>query len=124
MGTQVGESVLAYGTWGELGPVLAMALLLSTRAEWKTVLILLAFVALCVVAAVVPAKAKKAGHKLFNFLTENAEGTYQTMMRVTVLLLGGAGGALRGVDLDIVLGAFAAGSCCAHHSRGRSRAGA
>ena len=45
MGTQVGESVLAYGTWGELGPVLAMALLLSTRAEWKTVLILLAFVA-------------------------------------------------------------------------------
>ena len=36
MGTQVGESVLAYGTWGELGPVLAMALLLSTRAEWKT----------------------------------------------------------------------------------------
>ena len=89
MGTQVGESVLAYGTWGELGPVLAMALLLSTRAEWKTVLILLAFVALCVVAAVVPAKAKKAGHKLFNFLTENAEGTSQTMMRVTVLLLVG-----------------------------------
>ena len=57
MGTQVGESVLAYGTWGELGPVLAMALLLSTRAEWKTVLILLAVVALCVVAAVVPARA-------------------------------------------------------------------
>ena len=51
MGTQAGESVLAYGTWGELGPVLAMALLLSTRAEWKTVLILLAFVALCVVVA-------------------------------------------------------------------------
>ena len=24
MGTQVGESVLAYGTWGELGPVLAI----------------------------------------------------------------------------------------------------
>ena len=63
MGTQVGESVLAYGTWGELGPVLAMALLLSTRAEWKTVLILLAFVALCVVAAVVPAKAKKAAEQ-------------------------------------------------------------
>ena len=39
MGTQVGESVLAYGTWGELGPVLAMALLLSTRAEWKTCLL-------------------------------------------------------------------------------------
>ena len=109
MGTQVGESVLAYGTWGELGPVLAMALLLSTRAEWKTVLILLAFVALCVVAAVVPAKAKKAGHKLFNFLTENAEGTSQTMMRVTVLLLVGLVALSAAFDLDIVLGAFAAG---------------
>ena len=103
MGTQVGESVLAYGTWGELGPVLAMALLLSTRAEWKTVLILLAFVALCV-----PAKAKKAGHKLFNFLTENAEGTSQTMMRVTVLLLVGLVALSAAFDLDIVLGAFAA----------------
>ena len=86
-----------------------MALLLSTRAEWKTVLILLAFVALCVVAAVVPAKAKKAGHKLFNFLTENAEGTSQTMMRVTVLLLVGLVALSAAFDLDIVLGAFAAG---------------
>ena len=109
MGTRVGESVLAYGTWGELCPVLAMALLLSTRAEWKTMLILLAFVALCVVAAVVPAKAKKAGHKLFRFLTENAEGTSQTMMRVTVLLLVGLVALSAVFDLDIVLGAFAAG---------------
>ena len=88
-GTRVGESILAYGTWGELCPVLAMALLLSTRAEWKTVLILLAFVAISVIAAVVPAKAKKAGHGLFRFLTENAEGTSQTMMRTVVLLLVG-----------------------------------
>lgn len=108
-GTRVGESILAYGTWGELCPVLAMALLLSTRAEWKTVLILLAFVALCIVAAVVPAKAKKAGHKLFHFLTANAEGTSQTMMRSVVLLLVGLVALSAAFDLDIVLGAFAAG---------------
>ena len=109
MGTRVGESVLAYGTWGELGPVLAMALLLSTRAEWKTVLILMAFMALCVLVAVVPAKAKKAGHRLFRFLTANAEGTSQTMMRVTVLLLVGLVALSAAFDLDIVLGAFASG---------------
>lgn len=109
MGTRVGESILSYGTWGELCPVLAMALLLSTRAEWKTMLILLAFVAIAVAAAVVPAKAKKAGHKLFRFLTENAEGTSQTMMRVTVLLLVGLVALSALFDLDIVLGAFAAG---------------
>ena len=109
MGTRVGESVLAYGTWGELCPVLAMALLLSTRAEWKTVLILMAFMALCVLVAVVPAKAKKAGHRLFRFLTANAEGTSQTMMRVTVLLLVGLVALSAAFDLDIVLGAFASG---------------
>lgn len=108
-GTRVGESILAYGTWGELCPVLAMALLLSSRAEWKTVLILLAFVAISVIAAVVPAKAKKAGHGLFRFLTENAEGTSQTMMRTVVLLLVGLVAVSAVFDLDIVLGAFAAG---------------
>ncbi|MBC5583341.1 cation:proton antiporter [Eggerthella sp. NSJ-70] len=108
-GTRVGESILAYGTWGELCPVLAMAVLLSSRAEWKTVLILLAFVAIAVIVAVVPAKAKKAGHRLFHFLTANAEGTSQTMMRMVVVLLVGLVALSAAFDLDIVLGAFAAG---------------
>ena len=109
MGTRVGDSVLAYGTWGELCPVLAMALLLSTRAEWQTALILVAFVALCAVIAVVPSKAKKTGRRLFRFLTENAEGTSQTMMRCVVLLLVGLLAVSAVFDLDIVLGACAAG---------------
>ncbi len=109
MGTRVGESILAYGTWGELCPVLAMALLLSSRAEWKTVLVLVGFMAVAVLVAVVPAKAKKAGHRLFRFLTENADTTSQTMMRVTVLLLVGLVALSAVFDLDIVLGAFAAG---------------
>lgn len=109
MGTRVGESILAYGTWGELCPVLAMALLLSTRAEWQTALILVAFVAIAVIAAVVPAKAKKAGHRLFRFLSENADGTSQTMMRMVVVLLVGLVAVSAAFDLDIVLGAFAAG---------------
>ncbi len=61
LGTRVGDSVLAYGTWGELGPIIAMALLLSTRAEWKTVVILLLFAAVAVLVAIIPAKARKAG---------------------------------------------------------------
>lgn len=109
MGTRVGESILSYGTWGELCPVFAMALLLSTRAEWKTILILLAFIAIAILVAVVPAKAKKAGYKIFHFLTENANTTSQTMMRVTVLLLVGLVAVSAAFDLDIVLGAFAAG---------------
>ena len=38
-GTRVGDSILAYGTWGELGPVLAMSVLLSARTGIETLLI-------------------------------------------------------------------------------------
>lgn len=109
MDTRVGESILAYGTYGELGPVIAMALLLSSRAEWKTVLILVAFIGVAVLAGAFSAKAKKAGGAVFRFLTANANTTAQTAMRVTVLLLVALVALSAIFDLDIVLGAFAAG---------------
>ncbi len=109
IGTQVGDSVLAYGTWGELGPIIAMAMLLSSRAEWKTLVVLLAFAAVAVAAAVVPAKAKKAGSRVYRFLSENANGTAQATMRVTVLLLVTLVALSAVFQLDAVLGAFAAG---------------
>ncbi len=109
IGTQVGDSVLAYGTWGELGPIIAMAMLLSSRAEWKTFVVLLAFAAVAVAAAVVPAKAKKAGSRVYRFLSENANGTAQATMRVTVLLLVTLVALSAVFQLDAVLGAFAAG---------------
>lgn len=108
-GTRIGDSILAYGTWGELCPVLAMTLLLSTRAEWQTIVILVAFIVLCVVLAAVPAKAKGAGHRLYRFLEENANTTSQTMVRSVVLLLVLLVAFSALFDLDIVLGAFAAG---------------
>ena len=107
--TRVGDSVLAYGTWGELGPVIAMALLLSSRAEWKTLAVLLAFAAVAVLAAVIPAKARKAGGRIYRFLADNANTTSQTTMRVTVLLLVALVALSAVFDLDAVLGAFAAG---------------
>ena len=109
MGTRVGDSILAYGTWGELSPILAMAVLLSTRSELKTLLILAGFALLCVIMAVIPAKSKKAGHRMFRFLTENANTTSQTMVRAVVVLLVSLVAFSAVFDLDIVLGAFAAG---------------
>lgn len=109
MGTRVGDSILAYGTWGELGPILAMAVLLSTRSELKTLLVLAGFALLCVVMAVIPAKSKKAGHRMFRFLTENANTTSQTMVRAVIVLLVSLVAFSAVFDLDIVLGAFAAG---------------
>ncbi len=108
-GTPVGDAVIAYGTWGELGPVLAMAVLLSVRSHIATFVILGLFLLVCVLAAVLPARAKKQGHKIFQFLSANANTSSQTMMRVTVLLLVALVALSEIFDLDAVLGAFAAG---------------
>lgn len=108
-GTPVGEGILAFGTWGELCPVVAMALLLSSRSEWKTLLILLGFAALCVVMAVIPAKARKGGRRVYQFLLSKRNTTSQTFVRTVVLLLIALVTVSAVFDLDIVLGAFAAG---------------
>lgn len=108
-GTPVGEGILSFGTWGELCPVLAMALLLSSRSKWQTLLILAIFVAICVIMAIVPAKARRGGHRIHQFLMYKRNTTSQTFVRVTVVLLIGLVTVSAVFNLDIVLGAFAAG---------------
>ena len=107
--TPVGECILAFGTWGEVCPVLAMALLLTTRTTWQTLLILALFAGLCVIVAVVPSRARKAGHTVYRFLAARRNTTSQTLVRVTVVMLIGLVTVSAVFDLDIVLGAFAAG---------------
>ena len=108
-GTPVGNAVVAYGTWGELCPVLAMAVLLSTRAKWQTFLVLGAFILICVGAALIPSRIEKAGSWIYRFFIENANTASQTMMRITVFLLVLLITISRLFQLDVVLGAFAAG---------------
>ena len=108
-GTTVGNAILSFGTWGELCPIIAMALLLSSRSEWKTIVILLGFAALCVIMAVIPAKARRASHRVYRFLARKRNTTSQTLVRVVVVLLIGLVTVSAVFGLDIVLGAFAAG---------------
>ena len=108
-GTRVGDSILAYGTWGELGPVLAMSVLLSARTGVETLVVLGVFLAVCIVLAVVPARSKRAGRRFFAFIEERADTTSQTFVRMTVLILVTLVAFSAVFDLDIVLGAFAAG---------------
>ena len=108
-GTPVGNAVVAYGTWGELCPVLMMAVLLSTRSQWQTFLTLAVFAAICVVAALVPAKARKAGNRFYRLVAKHSNISEQVLMRLTVLLLITLVTVSAIFDLDVVLGAFAAG---------------
>lgn len=108
-GTRVGNAILAYGTWGELCPVLAMAVLLSTRSTWQTFAILAVFVAVAVLAAVIPSKMHRAGSRLFAFANSTRHTNSQTLVRAVVVLLVGLVALSAAFQLDIVLGAFAAG---------------
>ena len=107
--TKVGRAVISFGTWGELGPVLAMAILLSTRTGWQTAAILVTFLALCMIAALVPARARKQGHSIYKLLEEKANTTSQTLVRGTIMILVALVAFSAIFDIDIVLGAFAAG---------------
>lgn len=109
MGTKVGDAVITYGTWGELGPILAMAILLSTRKGWQTALILTLFATLCLAVALVPAAARKKGSALYRFLEAKADTTSQTLLRGTIMILVALVTFSAIFDIDIVLGAFAAG---------------
>lgn len=107
--TPVGKGVVEYGIWGELCPVLAMAVLLTTRATWLTIGLLAAFVVIAVVAALLSRHLKDSRLALARIVKANAETNSQMSVRGVVLLLVGLVTLSAAFDLDIVLGAFAAG---------------
>ena len=107
--TPVGKAVTAHGVFGEVLPVLAISILLSTRAHWVSLLILLAFFAIAFVLAVVPATARKKGGKVYEAIESARETSAQAALRFVVVILLVLVAVSAVFDLDIVLGAFAAG---------------
>jgi len=109
LGTPIGKSVMTHGAVGEIGPILAMAILLSVRDEWLSVLVLAVFLLATVVIGLIPARARGVGNRVVRFLHMGAESTAQTTVRGTVVLLVGLITLAAVLELDIVLGAFATG---------------
>ena len=109
MGTALGDAILGYGTWGELGPILAMAILLSARSAWKTAIILAALVLLCALIAIFTKAVKRYATRICALIASGSQTTSQTYLRLAVLLLVALLVFSSLFDLDIVLGAFAAG---------------
>ncbi|WP_080566239.1 cation:proton antiporter [Streptococcus sobrinus] len=108
-GTQIGNTIIAYGTWGEVATVIAMAILLSARSTWKTAAILGGLLLICVWLATLGNKAVQRGGALYQFLHSKADTNSQMTVRVTILLLIVLVAFSSVFELDIVLGAFAAG---------------
>ncbi|WP_267615864.1 cation:proton antiporter [Gordonia bronchialis] len=105
----LGRAVMANGAVGELGPILAMSLLLTSRSIGAAVVVLILFGLAAVVTALVPARLIRRIPFLGESLTEMNGGTFQLPVRVVFLLLVALMAVAAVFDLDVVLGAFAAG---------------
>ena len=99
LGTKVGNSVMIHGAIGEVAPITAMALLLGTRSTLTTMIILLFFIIIAVAVAIMPAAIASTIPWVKTAFISGAGSTNQTILRLIILIL----------ELDIVLGAFAAG---------------
>ena len=86
-GTAVGNAVLVHGAVGELLPIFAISLLLSSRSPGMAFVVLLAFMVVALVTALIP-------HRLFTHLpglrqiiAAEANTTGQTILRLAMFLL-------------------------------------
>lgn len=107
--SKVGKTIVNHGTIGELFPILAMAVLLGVGGTVVNALVLLGFLAVTVLLAMIPLRVRAAGQKIVRMIHLGAQTTAQTTVRLTVVLLLGLITLAAVFNLDVVLGAFAAG---------------
>lgn len=107
--TPVGRSLLVHGAIGEIFPIFAMALLLSARSTWVTAIVLAAFFVIALVVAAIPRTVQFLLPWTARAMVLNAGATNQTVMRLVLWMLGVLMAVAAVFELDVVLGAFAAG---------------
>lgn len=105
--TPFGIEVLAGAAVGELGPLVAVALLLSSDRPARTALVLVAFAGVALTAAALANRPRGArlARLLEATITSSAQLSIRVMMLLVVLMVWIA----RELSLDVLLGAFAAG---------------
>jgi Kef-type K+ transport system membrane component KefB len=105
--TPFGRSVSAVGAVGEFGPLVAISIFLGGRDPGLSTIVLLGFVAITAAAIVVAIRVPRGGlHRAVN-ATLHTSG--QFAVRVVLLILAALVTLSILLDLDMLLGAFAAG---------------
>lgn len=107
--TRIGRTVLNHGAFGELGPVVAMAVLLGSRGTVGSLIVLVVFAAAAVAVGLIPDRVRRAGSRLPSIIRLGSETTAQTTVRLTILLLVSLGALAAIFEVDGILAAFAAG---------------
>ena len=109
MGTTIGKAVLVHGAVGELAPIIAMSLLLYARSPWASAIILLVFAVASLVAVAIPTRFILKHPAFGRTILHGAQTSQKTLMRVVMVVLTGLMALSAVMELDMVLGAFAAG---------------
>jgi Kef-type K+ transport system membrane component KefB len=105
--TRFGSFVLAGGAMGELGPILAISIALTSDNPGRTTLILAAFAAVAFVAGALA--SRPAPPHAIRLITATLHSSAQLGVRLSVLLCVLLVWIANRFDLDVLLGAFAAG---------------
>jgi Kef-type K+ transport system membrane component KefB len=104
--TRFGTFLLAAGAIGEFGPILLITLVFSTKGAAANALILIAFVAVAVLAAIGAVRGVGRGWEL---LDRTLETSGQLAIRIAVVTVFALGALASSLGLDLLLGGFVAG---------------
>jgi len=117
LGTSFGRLFLAAGTLGEVGPIVAMALLLSRQySSWQESGFLLVFLAIVGVAIAVGVMARPP--RVLAMLARHMHTSTQLPVRISLLMLGASLLLAESFGFEIILGALAAGMVLGVATRG------
>lgn len=105
--SRFGAVMMAMGSVGEFGPIIAMALLLSGRAPARSAALLAAFGVLTAVAVFWALRPKPPWFS--RVIDKTLHSSAQFAVRLVMLMLVGMLALAQALGLDILLGAFAAG---------------
>lgn len=108
LGTPLGQSIMALGALGEVGPILAMSLTLSTH---HTAAVQSAFTLLFIVVVILLGWGMVRSHtpKVLQILERTLTKSSQLPIRIGVLMLVGMAVLADGMGLDVALGGLATG---------------
>jgi len=105
--TPFGTAIIAIGAVGEFGPLIAISLFLSGRQPGVATVVLLFFV--LIAAAAIYLSSRGPHRQLQRLISATLHTSGQFAVRLVILLLLGLVALSVALDLDMLLGAFAAG---------------
>jgi Kef-type K+ transport system membrane component KefB len=112
-----GRMLLAAGTLGEVGPIVAVSLALSSRySTWQEFMFLIVFLGLVGLAAAVGVGARPP--KVIALLSRTMHASTQLPVRLSLMILGGLVLIANEFGFEAVFGAFAAGMIVGLATRG------